>query len=210
MKLTKYSHACLVIEDDGKSLVVDPGNLSDDFVASDRVTAVVITHGHADHCDNKKLQVIIERSPDVAIFALAEVANATPFRVTPVLPGQTVEVGAFHLEFVGGDHATIHPDLSFIGNIGVMVNRNMLYYAGDSFTPPPRRPKWIAVPVAAPWMKLSEAIDYLRATTPQYAFSTHDAVLSTAGQTIVDRVITGLVKGSTTYSRLETGKTIEL
>jgi len=42
MKITKYGHACLMVEIDGRSLVIDPGVFSTDFVSPDNVDAVVI------------------------------------------------------------------------------------------------------------------------------------------------------------------------
>ena len=37
----------------------------------------------------------------------------------------------------------------------------------------------LGLPTAAPWLKLSEAVDLLRAVRPRLAFPVHDAVLST-------------------------------
>ncbi len=50
MKLTKYEHACVFLEnDDGDKVVIDPGiftNLPGDL---SRIVAIVITHEHPDH-----------------------------------------------------------------------------------------------------------------------------------------------------------------
>lgn len=209
MKLTKYSHACLVLEEDGQRLVVDPGNLSDNFEVPANVLAVVVTHLHPDHCDPAKLQAILAGSPNAVVYALAEVAQHAGQPVTPVLPGDTAVAGPFALEFVGGEHATIHPDIAAIGNLGLVVNGDLLYYPGDSFSLPPRQMRWIATPVTAPWMKLAEAVEFLRQTKPEHAFPTHDAILSSSGKEISDRVVTNLVEEIDFY-RIKSGETIEL
>lgn len=209
MKLTKYQHACIVLESDGQSLVIDPGNLSDDFQVPSDVLAVVVTHLHPDHCDPAKLQAILAENPHATIYALPEVMQHAGLSVSAVEPGATTDVGPFALEFTGGEHATIHPDMEPVGNLGLVVNGNELYYPGDALALPPRHMRWIATPVAAPWMKLSEAIEFLRQAAPDQTFPTHDAILSPAGQDIVDRVIGNLVD-STEYHRLTPGETIEL
>ena len=46
MKLTKYEHACFIVEKDGVSIVVDPGSLTTDFSTADHVAAIIVTHEH--------------------------------------------------------------------------------------------------------------------------------------------------------------------
>lgn len=210
MKLTKYSHACIVLEEAGRSLVIDPGNFSEDFEVPQSVTGVIITHSHADHCDEVKLQAILDQHPDASIYALQEIADAANVPIVAIKPGQKVTIGNFAIEFAGGSHAVIHTDMPRVGNVGVIVNHDLLYYPGDSFERPPRHMKWIATPVAAPWLKVSEAVDFLRQAHPDNAFPTHDAILSDAGKALVDRVVAGLIDKNVRYQRVQSGKTIEL
>lgn len=210
MKLTKYAHACLVLEESEQRIVVDPGNFSDDFEVPDGVLAVVVTHLHGDHCDPVKLRAIFGRNPDAKLYALKEVANVAGMAVSAVEPGQTITIGKFELEFTGGRHATIHPDMEPVGNIGVVVNHDLLYYPGDALALPPRHVRYIAVPVAAPWMRLGKAINFVREAAPQYAFPTHDAILSNKGQDLVDRVVRNLISTDTRYERIPIGETTTL
>ena len=48
MRITKYGHACVRIEQDGRVLVVDPGVWTEPEAVTG-ADAVLITHEHADH-----------------------------------------------------------------------------------------------------------------------------------------------------------------
>lgn len=209
MKLTKYQHACLVLQRDGQSLIIDPGNFTDDFVLPSNVVAVVITHVHPDHCDADKLRQIVTANPDVMVFALAEVSDVAGVSITPVHPGDSVLAGVFSLEFTGGAHATIHENMAPVGNVGVLVN-GTLYYPGDSFVQPPRPVRWLAAPISAPWLKVSESIDFINEVNPEHVLPTHDAILSSKGQQLVDRVVAGLLKPEIQYQRLDSSESVEL
>lgn len=204
MKLTKYEHACFTLEKDGKLLVVDPGIWTTDLSAPENVAAVIVTHEHPDHFDPNALGAIIAHNPDARIFAheniTGQLGDALPH--TAVIAGEGVEAGPFRLEFYGGEHAVIHSDLPVVANLGVMIN-GTVYYPGDSFTNPERPVDVLALPVGAPWLKISETLDFLTTIKPRFAFPTHDAVLSTAGKTLPDRMVPQFAeKVGTTYQRL--------
>ena len=49
MQLTKFTHACVRLDDGNRSLVIDPGVFSEVEAALDGVSTVLITHEHVDH-----------------------------------------------------------------------------------------------------------------------------------------------------------------
>lgn len=210
MKITKYEHACLLVEVDGKRLVVDPGGFTKSLGNPDNVVALVITHVHPDHLDELHIQELLNLNPDLKIFSTQEVADSLEEqRVTVVKAGDKEAVGPFTLEFFGGEHAVIHESLPRNQNICVMVN-NTLYYPGDSFVEPDGRSvPVLALPVAAPWMKVSEAMDFLMAIKPRRAFPTHDSVLSDVGYAIHDRLLEGVAaKQGSEYTHLSPGESL--
>ncbi|MFZ1258600.1 MAG: MBL fold metallo-hydrolase [Candidatus Saccharimonas sp.] len=185
MQIKKYEHACFVATKNGQSIVIDPGSLSPDFVAPENIAAVVVTHLHADHWSADHLLAM----PHAPIYAPEDAAAAireAGVEATVVKQGDTVTAGEFTLTFTGGDHALIHPDTPMCKNVGVLIDNGELYYPGDSFALPGAPVKTLALPIAAPWMKTAEAMDFLTAVKPERAFPTHDAVLSDAGKQFVD------------------------
>lgn len=204
MKLTKYQHACFTVEKDGRLLVIDPGNFSTDFIAPDHVDAIVVTHQHPDHFDHNYIADIIDKNPDAIIIGpQAVTSQIEAFESRSAAADDMIAIGPFNLEFFGGEHTLIHESIPKIANLGVMID-DLLYYPGDSFTLPGKPVDTLALPAAAPWMKIGDAMDFLRSVQPRLAFPTHDAILSDIGKALVDGIFNPLAKeNSIQYRRLD-------
>lgn len=212
MRVTKQEHACLIIEESGKTLVVDPGSFTTALVGLSNVVAIVITHEHADHWTADQLNYILERNPEATIFAPAGVAAAAPdFDITIVNGGDSKEAGPFSLRFFGEKHAVIHSSIPVVDNVGVLIN-DILYYPGDSFTVPKGvQVDTLAVPVGAPWLKIGEVIDYVLEVKPRRSFATHEMVLSVAGKTMGNaRIQTATEQNGGEFFAIEPGQSIDL
>ena len=210
MKITKFTHACLKIENEGSTLWIDPGNFSEDFIAS-KAEAVVITHLHDDHCHKPNIERLLNLNSDIKLFSTSEVAEKLDgLDVTVVRHGDFHEVKGFQLEFFGDMHQEIHRSIPLVQNTGVMVNQKF-YYPGDSYTAPEYRPDVLAVPSSAPWLKIAEVIDFLNTVKPRRAFPTHNALLSEIGHNLQNSRIKQVVEdneGEFTY--LTPGESLEL
>ena len=210
MRITKYEHACVVLEEQGKKLVIDPGGFTSSFGAPDNIAAVVVTHEHADHFDPGHLQKILGSNPEVRMFMPADAAkHFQKPNVTVVKDGDEHSVGPFVLHFTGERHAVIHPDWPYPQNIGVRVG-DAFYYAGDSFTLPDKPAEVLAVPSSAPWMKISEAMDYVTAAKPKRCFATHNALLSEKGHATTSKWLNEIcAKHGIGFTLLKPGQTLE-
>lgn len=204
MKLTKYEHACFTVEKDGKLLVVDPGIWTTDLGAPENVIAIVVTHEHPDHFDPNALGALIAHNPDAIIYGHEDIVKQLGDTLpnSTVSSGDSVIAGPFQLEFFGGSHATIHPSFPNVANLGVMIN-NTIYYPGDALSQPAKPVAVLALPVVAPWMKLSDAMDYVTEVKADIVFPTHDAIASDSGKQLPDRMIPHFVEAyGGTYQRL--------
>lgn len=211
MRITKYEHACVVIEEQGRKLVIDPGGFTTSFQDFNDIVAVIVTHIHADHLNVDTLQQIVAVNPDVQIFTTPETANKiSDLPATAVAAGNSVTVEPFTMEFFGGQHAEIHSAIPRIQNVGVMVN-DTFYYPGDSFTPPNRPVRLLAAPSSAPWLKASELIDFLRIVKPAEAFATHNALLSDIGHNMMNGFVERTcAEHDGTFTYLKPGDSLEV
>lgn len=209
MKITKYEHACFTVEKDGKVIIVDPGAFTKDLgpITQD-VIAVIITHEHPDHFDDTHIKEITAAHPNATVFAPAAITEKlTGYATYTVDGGDSFDLAGFHLDFYGHDHAIIHSDMPHINNVGVLIDET-LYYPGDAFTVPEKKVAVLALPVSAPWMKISESVEFMKAISAELTFPTHDAILSSTGQAMMDRMLSGFAKDADTEYRRIHGETI--
>jgi L-ascorbate metabolism protein UlaG (beta-lactamase superfamily) len=179
--MTHYGHACVLVEDDRSRFLFDPGMFSSGLDDVTDLAAVVVTHQHPDHLDEALLGQLLTRSPDATLVVdpgSAAVAARITDRLRVVSAGERLEVAGRKVASVGGDHAVVHPDMPPIPNIGFMLDDGAFYHPGDAFDVPQQPIDVLGLPVAAPWLKASEVVDFLRAVSPRVAVPIHEAVLA--------------------------------
>ena len=190
MRITKFGHACVRIQGDGGVVVIDPGNFSE-AEALDGADAVLITHEHADHVHPDHL-----RGSDAPIWTIAAVermlrteAPDVAERVTVVRPGDRLEVAGTAIEVIGEKHAVIHPDYDRFDNSGYVLESGgtSVYHPGDALTAPGRAVDVLLAPASAPWLKVGEAVDFVRAVAAPTSLAIHDRIYSDIGLAMVER-----------------------
>ncbi|MEU3550563.1 MBL fold metallo-hydrolase [Streptomyces longwoodensis] len=211
MKLTKMSHACVRLEKDGRTLVLDPGGFSEEDAAAG-ADAILVTHEHPDHFHEGRLRAALDADPAAEVWALRSVAEqlapAFPGRVHTVGHGDTFTAAGFDVQVHGELHAVIHPDLPRVTNVGYLVDDGLVFHPGDALTVPGHAVETLLVPVQAPWSKISEVIDYVREVGPRRVYDVHDALLTDLARPIYDTHLGNL--GGSEHLRLAPGGTADL
>ncbi|WP_436772639.1 MBL fold metallo-hydrolase [Yinghuangia sp. YIM S09857] len=198
MQLTKIGHSCVRLSAKGITIVIDPGAFNPADVL-DGADAVLVTHEHFDHVVPDRLRAALAANPDLQVWtnpALSAQFADLGGRVLPVLHGDVFEIGGaggVPVHVYGEKHATIHRDIPLVDNVGFLVDGEV-FHPGDALTVPEVPVPTLLTPAAAPWMKLSEAADYVREVAPRRAILIHDAVLSDAGREVHTRLLTGLTE----------------
>jgi L-ascorbate metabolism protein UlaG (beta-lactamase superfamily) len=211
MKITKYGHACLLIEEGKARFLIDPGAYSRGFEKVTNLDAILITHQHQDHCAPENIQKLLATNPDAQILADEQSAKQLTeqgIEARVMHAGDSLELTGVVIKVVGSDHAVIHPDIPGIANVGYVIAEKF-FYPGDNFTDPGQEIEVLAVPLGAPWLKVSEVVDYVRATQPRVAIPVHDAVLAMPEMHI--RTLTRLTEGRGIEVRVVSdGQSIEI
>ncbi|MGY1708946.1 MBL fold metallo-hydrolase [Geodermatophilus sp. SYSU D00758] len=212
MELTKHGHACVVLSEDDRRLVVDPGAFTDPAALAG-ASAVLVTHEHADHFVPDVLRRAMDDDPALEVWTNGSVARQLEglgSRVHVVGDGDAVEVAGFDVHVHGELHAQIHPDVPRIPNVGFLVG-GRVFHPGDALTVPSEPVPVLLLPVHAPWSRTADVIDYVRAVDADQAFAVHDGLLNDTGLGVVGGLLGERGPGTPTpYSRLTPGDTVEL
>ncbi|WP_026538467.1 MBL fold metallo-hydrolase [Arthrobacter sp. 9MFCol3.1] len=218
MKLTKFTHACVRLEQDGRVLVFDPGTFSETDRALAGAHAVLITHEHADHVDVDAVAAALQSNTALELFAPEAVAATlrgkapdAGSRIHAAAAGEEFETSGFAVRTFGGQHALIHPQIPVVANVGYLVDGNV-YHPGDSFAIPDGVDvKTLLVPIHAPWNKVGEVVDFVIGVRAPRAFPIHDALLNELGRGLVEGHVTRIgAKYGTEYRHLSSGDTAEV
>ncbi|MFF4215537.1 MBL fold metallo-hydrolase [Streptomyces nondiastaticus] len=211
MKLTKKSHACVLLEKDGRTLAIDPGAFSEEDAAVG-ADAILVTHEHPDHFAEDRLRAALDANPAAELWTLRSVAEqiapAFPGRVHIVGEGDAFTAAGFDVQVHGQLHAVIHPDIPRITNVGYLVDGSV-FHPGDALTLPGVPVDTLMLPVMAPWNKISEVIDYVRELAPRLAIDIHDALLTDLARPVYDRMLTPARAGAE-HVRLAPGEAVTL
>jgi L-ascorbate metabolism protein UlaG (beta-lactamase superfamily) len=212
MELIKHGHACVVLCDEDRRLVVDPGAFTEP-TALDGATAVLVTHEHPDHFVPDRLRAAMDADPALEVWtnkAVAAQLEGLGGRVHVVGHGDAVTVAGFDVHVHGELHAEVHPDIPRIGNVGFLVD-GLVFHPGDALTVPDEPVATLLLPVHAPWSKTAEIIDYVRAVHADQAYALHDGLLNDTGLGLVAGLLGERGPGTPTpYSRLAPGDAVEL
>jgi L-ascorbate metabolism protein UlaG (beta-lactamase superfamily) len=213
MRLAKFGHSCLLVEEGGARMLLDPGSFSKGFEELEGLTAVCFTHQHVDHLDRERLRVLLDRNPGVRVISdegSAEALGEAGAEAEVVHDGDELEIAGVGVRVVGRDHAVIHPDVPVVPNVGYLLG-GRLFHPGDALTVPGQPVEVLAVPAGAPWLKVSESVDYLREVRPKVAVPVHEQVLSAIGTSLHYRQLEQLgARGDTMFRVLDDGRPLEL
>ncbi|WP_433242009.1 MBL fold metallo-hydrolase [Actinomadura nitritigenes] len=195
MQLTKHAHACVVLEKEGTTIVLDPGKFTPDAEAAVAAAdAVLITHEHFDHFDDALLGAALDKRPDLHVYGPASVRDKLGEhggRVRAVASGDALSIGDFAVTVHGERHAVIHPDIPIVANTGYLID-GRVYHPGDAYHVPDVPVEALLLPTSGPWTKLAEAVDFVRNVRPSRLLQIHELMLSELGQNSVAGMLNNL------------------
>lgn len=213
MQLTKLAHACVCLEKDGTRIVIDPGVFTPDAAeAVSAAHAILITHEHFDHFDEKLVAAALGAQPRLQVYGTTSVAatlGGQGGRVRAVAAGDTLTVGSFAVSVHGYRHALIHADIPCPDNVGYLID-GALYHPGDAYFAPDAPVRTLLLPTSGPWTKLGEAADYVRTVKPKQIIQIHEIMLTDLGQNYTANLLGENGLTGIPITRLTPGTTVEL
>jgi len=180
MKISKYIHSFIMVEEGRSRVLIDPGPFSfiEEQVKADRfegIKAIFVTHKHADHYDPVAIKRIIKNNPKVKLFgneATVEALEGAGIAAEVFEEGGR-EIGEFRVTAFFAKHEPL-PDV-VPPNTAFLFNHTFLH-PGDSFDPVIFNypAKVIALPIMAPWMAVMKALEFVLEYNPEQVMPVHD------------------------------------
>lgn len=207
LKVTKFVHACLLVETPGRVALFDPGTLSTPNINIDnlaRLDDIFITHEHADHKDIPFIKRLVAKFPSVRITTTAEVAKQLADEGI-----KAASVPSNGIAFFDSPHESVKPLFASPEEVGIHY-LDVLSHPGDSHSF--RETKAIlALPVAAPWGSTIKALNLALEFKPKHVLPIHDWHWRDEAReqtyNMFERILN---EQGITFHKLETGQPIEI
>lgn len=175
-RFTWFKQSAFRWEGDGLAVYIDPWGVTGDVPAD----VVLITHAHFDHFDLSEIEKI--RKEGTKIVAPHDVARELSGDVTPVAPGDSLEVTGVHVQAVPAynvqeDRLDFHPQANrWVGYV-LELGGSTCYHAGDTDHAPELsdvRSDVAFLPIGGTYtMDAAQAARLARAISPQMAVPMH-------------------------------------
>ncbi|OGE45560.1 hypothetical protein A3B39_05110 [Candidatus Daviesbacteria bacterium RIFCSPLOWO2_01_FULL_37_10] len=169
MKITKFVHSCLLIEEDRKKILIDPGNYSEEVldlsVLSD-LSYLLISHEHPDHMYLPLIKKILEKFPEVKIVSNQSAAG--------ILGKEGITVGTNGDGFIQMEEVPHEKVFGSTPPQNVLFRINgKLTHPGDSFQFTSTT-EILTLPLQAPWGSTTEAVELAERLNPKVIIPIHD------------------------------------
>ena len=137
MKITKYPQSCLMIETNGKKILLDAGGLKykpEYFDIWKQADFILLTHKHGDHVNYD----ILKELSDIPIYSTNEVQSAYPeLKINMVKENDILEFGNINVEVVKAIHGynpLLKDGKEVYENVGYIIDdsKNRLYTTSDT------------------------------------------------------------------------------
>ncbi len=211
MKLTKFVHACLLVENGAHTMLFDPGVFSwesDTFAIDrlERLDTVVITHQHPDHFHPPFVEALVQKFPDATFVSTSPVvAELQKMGIKHASSETGTPLRIFSTRY----HAQLEPLDSTPENIAIHYD-DRLTVCGDRHDIEETK-AILAFPITGPWGSARGALEMVLRLKPKYAVPLHDWHWNDrARQMEYDRFQRLLTEAGITFIRPVDGEPIEL
>jgi len=184
MKIKKLGHCCLIIEENGKRIMTDPGSWTvEQHKEEKNIDLIIITHEHGDHIHIESLKKIIENNLNVVVVTnkgVGKLLNEAGIKYEILENKNAKDFFGVEIEAHGCKHEEIYEDIFQVENTGFFIGKR-LFYPGDSFYNPGKNVEILVLPVAGPWANVKDAVNYALEIKPKICFPVHDGMLKQFG-----------------------------
>jgi len=171
MKISKHLHSCLLIEEQGKTIIIDPGIFTYQDKALDisklqKLDYLLITHDHPDHMHLPLVKEIIAKFPQVKIITNNEiVTQLAKENITATYEEDAiVTVEAVPHEKLWDTQPPENVMITVFGKLAIPGDSHHFETSAEV----------IALPIVAPWGSTTDAVNLALKLQPKVIIPIHD------------------------------------
>ncbi len=180
MKVTKYPQSCLLIEKDGKRLLIDPGSFvsasmkPEDLLPLD---VILITHEHSDHVDPGLLKNLT-LAGNIPVIANRSTKNLLGEVVTNIMVDQEeLVVAGFRITARELAHCLMLDGSPGPDNTGYVID-GVFFHPGDGKEIDNLTVETAAIPIFGPDISLKDAYDFSKSLACKKVIPIHNDVVN--------------------------------
>ena len=209
MKISKHSHSCLLIEENSKRILIDPGVYTeeDSSLSLDQLSSleyILLTHNHSDHLSVSLIKKLVGKFPQVTIitnYEGIETLEKDDIKATNSSTSDITMIPAIHEKFL----TQVIPAEN---TLFTLFNR--LTHPGDSFDFTTSS-EILALPITAPWGSTTKAVEKALEVRPKIIIPIHDWHWKDAARQQFYSVLQGIfAKEGIDFKPLENNEMIEV
>ena len=174
MKVTKFPQSCLLIQNNGHTILIDPGVhflQSHSLDELKNVEAVLYTHQHSDHYDEKVANALLEQG--VPIFANGATARLIGTeKVTVVNDGDSFTAGGIEVVARELPHCLLPDGSEGPQNTGYVMD-GVLFHPGDGKEIEDLQVDNLALPITGPDISILDAVNFAKQVGAKVAIPIH-------------------------------------
>jgi L-ascorbate metabolism protein UlaG (beta-lactamase superfamily) len=156
MKVTRYFQSCLLVEDNGVRVLIDPSGQEKERLGDfGKLDAVFYTHEHSDHFDADMARDFVEQGM-APVYANVSTAKLIEASKTVIEDGQEYDVKGLKIKAVELPHCLMVDGSKSVQNTGYLIN-SRLFHPGDGKELAGLKVDTLAVPINGPDISLKDA-----------------------------------------------------
>jgi len=170
MKITRYFQSCLLVEEAGARILIDPSG-QEDIAKFGKVDAVLYTHEHSDHFDKDMAQTFVEQGV-APVYVNASTAKQIAASTTKVSDGQQFEVAGVKIKAIELPHCLMWDGSDGPQNTGYLISQK-LFHPGDGKELDSLKVDILACPINGPDVSLKDAFAFCKQVSAKHIVPVH-------------------------------------
>jgi L-ascorbate metabolism protein UlaG (beta-lactamase superfamily) len=163
MKVTKYPQSCLVVENNGHRILIDPGSLvPQHYKVADLmpIEGILLTHEHFDHADPEFIESL--SGNNIPVIANQSTATLLGGLITKVVNNnEEFEIAGFSVKAFELPHCRMVDGTPGPQNTGYIINKTF-FHPGDGIEVSNFKIDSAAVPIAGPDISPHDVYQFIK------------------------------------------------